>query len=180
MKFDVVMKFLAVILGFALWTYLGMMGKTDLNALVDLLKVGLGALVYHMISDMGGAAPAAPAALPDVAPPTKPTLFVPGRPEGVPINQQGSALLWFLGVIAFIAVGCIIGAIEGCAAIPQPVVDQVRTSGENQVTNLKLLVCNLPIFSVVSHPEMYDAVKSWCMPPAGSPAPQTLLPASKP
>lgn len=51
------MKFIALILGFALWAALGYLGKVPLDPLIALLQMGLGGLITHMLQDPGAPAP---------------------------------------------------------------------------------------------------------------------------
>lgn len=111
MNLPILLKYLAGAVGLALWAWLAFLKLTPVEPLVDLLKMGVGGLIVHMLQ--GGSAP-----------------FVSGAPSTAAAppagGQSGFIGLRLLAVIASIALG--LAMLAGCAAPNASQVDAIKSA----------------------------------------------------
>jgi hypothetical protein len=91
-----ILKFIAGLVALALWAWLAYLKMTPLDPLIDLLKMGLGGLVVHMLQDPGMPAVGQLVSATSTAPPTN--------------VQSGHASPALLGIAAFLMVAICLGA----------------------------------------------------------------------
>jgi hypothetical protein len=94
-------KFLALVLGFALWAALGYLKMVPLDPLIALLQMGLGGLITHMLQGADAA---------------------PEPAKAAPPAQAGFVHLRLLSALALLTLGV---ALSGCATLDGPLENRV-------------------------------------------------------
>jgi hypothetical protein len=155
------LKFLALLLGFALWAALAYLKMVPVEPLVALLQMGLGGLVTHMLQDSG--APAVSA-------------FAPATPAApvAPSGQGGFASVRLLSTVAVIALG--LSMLGGCTTTTGSMYAGLATQAEagikvfddNSLATVRTVLCAQPYSAIQRHPELQPGIQAMCGPLANS------------
>lgn len=153
------LKFLALVLGFAMWGALGYFGKVPLDPLIALLQMGLGGLITHMLqADAAGAMPAAPSPAVPAAPPA-----VAGRSLWA-YPMLLAALAFCLAMLG----GCTTTTASVYRGYTSEAVAGVKMWDDNTLATLQTVLCAQPYSAIQRHPELQPGVQSLCGPLANS------------
>lgn len=153
------MKFLMLVLGFALWGALGYFGKVPLDPLIALLQMGLGGLITHMLQAGGDAtvpsAPAAPAA--------------PSNPQSGFANIRFLVLMAFFTLVAAaLSAGCTTTTASMYSGLYTQAKAGVQVFDDNTLHTARDIICAQPYSAIQRNTDLQPGVQVLCGPLANA------------
>lgn len=146
------MKFIAGILGLVIWSWLAYLKMTPIEPLIDLLKMGLGGLIVHMLQNDG--------ATPAVA------SFAP-TPAAAPAAQSGRSLWFYPALVAVVALGAMLsGCSTAMVAYESAAYEQAKAVADNHVRITTAMICATPIDAAIRN-NFIPIAKVACQPQGG-------------
>lgn len=146
--------FIALVLGFGLWAALGYIDKTPLDPLIDLLKMGLGGLIVHMLKGMDA----------------------PGAPESAAPKVDAQAgfatvramILLMLTTLALCLAGCTTTTASIYKGLETQAVAGIKVFDDNALDTVKAILCGQPYSAIQRNPQYQPGVQALCGPLANT------------